>query len=116
MLVITSNTVPPFYVYAYLDPRKPGNFIYGEFCFSHEPFYIGKGKNNRITEHLSDARSKSSFTKPSWLYHKIRKLSRLGLEPIMIKIKSGMHEEESLKLEARAIDTIGIMGLVRVLW
>ena len=32
-----------FYVYAYLDPRKPGVFQYKDFRFDYEPFYIGKG-------------------------------------------------------------------------
>lgn len=27
-----------YYVYVYLDPRKPGSFDYGEFHFDHEPF------------------------------------------------------------------------------
>jgi hypothetical protein len=37
-----------FYVYIYLDPRKPGKFHYGEYCFDYEPFYVGKGKDNRM--------------------------------------------------------------------
>ena len=42
-----------FYVYAYLDPRKPGKFKYGEYEFTHEPFYIGKGTKSRINRHLA---------------------------------------------------------------
>ncbi len=46
-----------FYVYIYLDPRKPGNFVYGDFLFKFEPFYDGKGKGDRITEGLSNKKN-----------------------------------------------------------
>lgn len=36
-----------FYVYIYLDPRKPGNYNYGEYHFDYEPFYVGKGSGER---------------------------------------------------------------------
>ena len=36
-----------FYNYIYLDPRKPGNYNYGQYHFDYEPFYVGKGSNGR---------------------------------------------------------------------
>ena len=44
-----------YYVYVYLDPRKVGDFKYGEFEFGFEPFYVGKGKEYRYKRHLSES-------------------------------------------------------------
>ena len=44
------------YVYVYLDTRKPGKFIYYDLEFDYEPFYVGKGRNNRYKEHLNEKR------------------------------------------------------------
>ena len=44
-----------FYVYIYLDPRKPGRYCYEEVSFLFEPIYVGKGKNNRYKTHLTRA-------------------------------------------------------------
>ena len=47
-----------FYIYAYLDPRKPGDFQYPEakIKFNYEPFYIGKGHAERKFDHISDSK------------------------------------------------------------
>ena len=36
-----------YYNYVYMDPRKPGDYNYGEYHFDYEPFYVGKGSNGR---------------------------------------------------------------------
>ena len=40
-----------YYVYVYLDPRKSGKFKYAEMLFDFLPFYVGKGKGNRLYDH-----------------------------------------------------------------
>lgn len=41
-----------FYVYVYLDPRKSGEYIYDDLKFNYEPFYVGKGRGDRIISSL----------------------------------------------------------------
>ena len=77
------NKQNKFYIYVYLDPRKPGNFKYGGYTFKYEPFYVGKGQNYRYKEHLYE-----SYNKKDNNSHKcniIRKIKRLtGKNPIII--------------------------------
>ena len=96
-----------FYVYAYFDPRKPGHFEYSGYTFNFEPFYIGKGKDNRIYAHLKnelkDYRSKFNKYKTS----KIFKILNNELKPIVAIVKSGMTESEAFYLEKNLISLIG---------
>jgi hypothetical protein len=94
---------PPvgFYVYAYLDPRKPGVFTYGDATFEAEPFYIGKGQRARLYRQLQPANAS---------YHcwsKIGCIRRDGLEPIIVCYRDGLAEPESLALEVELISRIG---------
>lgn len=94
-----------FYVYVYLDPCKPGNYEYNGITFSHEPFYVGKGKNYRYKLHTYN-NSKHVINK--FLQNKINKIKRsIGSLPIIIKYKSNLKESESLLLETELIRIIG---------
>lgn len=88
-----------FYIYAYLDPRKPGEFVYGEYRFDYEPFYIGKGKGNRIR----DKRDYNPF-----FCNKATKIqAEIKNSPIIKKIKRKLTEEEAFDLEIELIRIIG---------
>ena len=56
-----------YYVYVYLNPLKKGNFSFLENCigisFDYEPFYIGRGKNNRYLDHIKESKKHSDFKK-----------------------------------------------------
>ena len=41
-----------FFVYCFVDVRKPGKFKYFEYEFDYEPFYIGKGSGSRPIRHF----------------------------------------------------------------
>jgi len=97
-----------FYVYVYLDPRKPGKYDYGEddeYSFEYLPYYVGKGHGRRWKGHLSP----SSLKEISHKNHKINKILSEGYnqKDFIIKTKENMNESESLDLEMKLIKTIG---------
>jgi len=88
-----------YYVYALLDSSKPGLFVYGNYTFEYEPFYIGKGVNDRIKNTIYNC---SSFKK-----NKIDKLKKNNIEIIYIKIEECLSNEDSLLKEIELISLIG---------
>jgi len=98
---------PIFYVYVYLDPRKPGTYIYDEYSFDYEPFYVGKGSNNRLYYHIKDG-----YHSNNHILNKIKKIQlETGCDPIIIKIMDQISEEISFNLEKHIIQTIGRVDL-----
>jgi len=89
-----------FYVYVFLDPRSPGFYVYDDLIFEYEPFYIGKGVNDRISISEYD---KSNIYK----FNKINKIKNEGLCVISYKIYENLTESESFNKERESIDKIG---------
>lgn len=93
-----------FYNYVYLDPRKPGDYNYGDLHFDYVPFYIGKGLFDRCYAHLNETEE------TTYNLHKVRiinKIKKQGLEPIILKIYENLEESIAFQNE---IDLIGIIG------
>lgn len=99
--------VKEFYVYVYLDPRKEGKYVYGEFEFDYEPFYVGKGKDDRKFDHMMPYMLKVNNLKSN----KIKKIIREGFQPIVIEYKNNLTNEEAIQLEIKIITTIGRIDL-----
>jgi len=104
-----------FYVYALLDPRKPGKYRYGKLKLDYEPFYVGKGCKKRSHSHTSSIKKsivrgvlKHSYNK--WKEGKIRKILESGETPIVRIIKRNQIESEAFRLETKAIRLIGRKG------
>lgn len=95
-----------YYVYVYLDPRKPGKFVYEEYNFEYEPIYIGKGTRRRMWHHLQN---RLKVNKP--FYAKLNKIIKLGHEPIFYKLIENISEENSLEYEKKLITLIGRVDL-----
>lgn len=90
-----------YYVYAYLDPNKCGSYSYGNYTFEYEPFYIGKGKDDRYLYHITETSLLNDGNKLKT--NKIKKIKN----PIIIFVKEYMCEDDSLLLEMDLISTIG---------
>lgn len=92
-----------YYVYALLDPRHPGVFKYGNYVFNYEPFYIGKGTDERLNVHFQPRLLNEKNFKNS----KIKKIQALGLDIIKQKISDNISENDAHKLEVILIKKIG---------
>ena len=99
-----------FYVYALLDPRKPGTYKYGKWKFTHEPFYIGKGFGRRAETHLraGDQRAYEKHVRSNHKVNKIRKMQREGHEPIIRYAKTKLDEATAFTYEIQLIAKIGL--------
>lgn len=105
------NKQNEYYVYCYMDPRKPGKFFYNglDFCFLWEPFYIGYGKGNRIKSHFSNF----ELTNSERIHHnrkknnKIKKIISNGLLPIHIFLYSNLNKQQATEVEISLISKIG---------
>ncbi len=93
-----------FYVYALLDPRKPGDFKYQGISFGYEPFYIGKGKSGRSAFHVSYALRSADR---SHKLNKIRKIIDSGMEVYVVRFAEGLVEDDAIALEISTIAAIG---------
>jgi hypothetical protein len=94
-----------FYIYALLDPRKPGRYEYGDICFLYEPFYIGKGTERRCYDHFKPSQIKKC--KNPHLCRKISKIQKNNQKIIILKIKTLLTETQSFQLEIEFINLIG---------
>jgi hypothetical protein len=95
-----------FYVYVYLNPFKEGKFTYKDsITFFYEPFYIGKGKDERIVEHLQPNVLKNCVNKH--FANTILKIKREGSKPIILKMLKDLNEGDAFFEEKRLVRNIG---------
>lgn len=82
-----------YYVYKLIDPRNG------------EVFYVGKGKGNRIFNHIDEAiKSDENEDEVSLKLKRIRDIKNSGLEVIHIIHRHNMDEETAYTVEAALID------------
>lgn len=86
---------PVYYVYHLINPM------------TGIPFYVGKGKNRRCYQHLSDT---MKTTRNKRLTGHILKLRVKGIEPVIFKIQENMTEKYAYDLEELEIRKYGRIG------
>jgi len=100
-----------FYIYAILDPRKKEKSIYYidnyKIEFEYEPFYIGKGKKWRLTQHFYNC----SLKKNTYKNNKILKIIEEGYQSIPVKLIENLNEQTAYNLEIKIISAIGLLNL-----
>jgi hypothetical protein len=91
-----------YYVYRLIDPRNG------------ETFYVGKGKDNRVFQHIKGVLVKDDFEQTNTKLKTIRDINATGLEVIHVIHRHGMSKETALEVEAALLDaypgTTNIMG------
>jgi hypothetical protein len=94
-----------YYVYAYLDPSSPYyNPIFPEI--NSLPFYIGKGKNDRLNYHWKSILAEKDL-KNIQLNLKLKSMKEKNISPIIIKIKDNLTSESANLLEKEIISLLG---------
>ena len=97
-----------YYVYIYLDTRKPGLYLYDKYKFAYEPFYVGKGHGNRYISHLKFAKSNKIKDSNYLKMNKIKKIIKeTNNDPIIHIIENNLTEKNAFNLEKQLISIIG---------
>jgi hypothetical protein len=100
-----------FYIYVYLNPLKPGTFKYQNYTFEYEPFYIGKGCDHRMYDHLHQAEYLLEHNVQPFgnklKFNILLKILKENLEPIIEKIWMNDDESHVFQKETYFIKLIG---------
>ena len=99
-----------FYVYAYLDPTKPGKYVYDNIEFEFEPFYIGKGCHKRKYDHIECAYKKRKDIN-TFKQNKIKKILKENKLPIVCTIYKNLPEVLAFEYEKEIVKKIGRRNL-----
>ena len=87
-----------YYVYMLLDPTN------------NKPFYVGKGIDNRVFNHLAFALTDADASNAK--YDKIREIVQSGQTVKHIIVRHGLSESEAFQIEASLIDTLTYCGIL----
>lgn len=89
-----------YYIYLLIDPEN------------NKVFYVGKGKGNRINQHLLGALNNK--THETEKIKKIRKIQNSGLEVKHVVLRHNLTQEEAFEVEGAVIDVLGKNNLTNI--
>lgn len=89
-------------VYLYCDPRYPGVYRYGGYCFFYKPIYVGKGSQKWKRKFTHTNKSSNHRLKNT-----IYKLKSNNILPIIITIVKAISENRAHIIEKELINIIG---------
>lgn len=95
-----------YYCYVLMDPRKPGPFVYEGIEFEYEPFYVGKGKGERVFNHAKEARQDTGAGNR----HKLNKIRKIWSSGNKVRVRLSDNrgtEKQALRMEQKLIAAIG---------
>ncbi len=98
-----------YYIYAYLDQRKPGTWFWNDYVFCYEPFYVGKGRDTRLNVHFKQASGihKKKGSNPKVL-KRIQEIKKdIKEKPIIGKVYYNLSENDAYEMEKDCIKQIG---------
>lgn len=91
-----------YFIYCYLDIRKPGKYIYNNLEFDYEPIYIGKGKGIRAKRHLYLYKNINNR-----FYSKLSSIIKSGNKPFYFYMEENLSEDIAYEYEIEYINKIG---------
>jgi hypothetical protein len=90
-----------FYVYLFLDQRKPGQFLFNDRIFDYQPFYVGVGRKYRSSAHFTP----SNLAKRNRKNSTIKAIQRTtgDAHPIHVRVADGVSQDTAFALERQII-------------
>ena len=90
-----------YYVYFLLDTRNKKKFVYKDFSFDYQPFYVGKGKDYRYADHFQHATLIKENNRKSTKVKSI--INKTGENPKVEFLYKNLTNEEALDIERNII-------------
>ncbi|MFH0892787.1 MAG: hypothetical protein V1867_08530 [Candidatus Falkowbacteria bacterium] len=91
-----------YYVYLLTDPRKD------------KVFYVGKGRGNRINQHLLGVLEEKENEMTKEKIRTIKEIQKAGLDVGLVVLRHGLAEKEAFEVECAVIDLIGKEKLTNI--